>query len=77
MSDIKRLIHDTAAEAVRFNQCSREWHTWRDNHFGEADQVKRSGKDIIAAAGPEPASVARPEAADVPAAPGAAPKTAA
>ena len=50
----RNVIYDTAAEAVRFNQCAREWHTWRDNHFGEADQVKRSGKDIIAAAGPEP-----------------------
>lgn len=55
----RNVIHDTAAEAVRFNQCAREWHTWRDNHFGEANQVKRSGKDVIAAAGPEPKYRAR------------------
>ena len=50
----RNVIYDTAAELVRFNQCSKEWFTWRDNHFGKADQVKQSGKQIIAAAGPEP-----------------------
>lgn len=49
----RNVIYDTAAELVRFNQCSKEWHTWRDNHFGEAEQVKQSGREIIAAAGPE------------------------
>ena len=55
----RNVIYDTAAEPIRFNQCTKEWHTWRDNHFGEADQVKQSGKDIIAAAGPEPEYRAR------------------
>ncbi len=55
----RNVIYDTAAELVRFNQCSKEWHTWRDNHFGEADQVKQAGKDIIAKAGPEPRYRAR------------------
>jgi len=45
------VIYDTAAELVRFNQCRREWHTWQDNHFGPAAEVKESGKAIIARAG--------------------------
>ena len=48
------VIYSTAAEHVRFNQCSRDWHTWRDNHFGEPEAVKQSGKEIIAKAGLEP-----------------------
>jgi hypothetical protein len=49
----KNVIYDTSAELVRFNQCQKDWHTWRDNHFGEAAAVKQSGKDIIAKAGPQ------------------------
>ncbi|MFV1966285.1 MAG: right-handed parallel beta-helix repeat-containing protein [Pirellulaceae bacterium] len=55
----RNVIYDTAAELVRFNQCAKDWHTWRDNHFGEADEVTQSGKEIIAAAGPEPKYRAR------------------
>jgi hypothetical protein len=51
----QNVIYDTAAELVRFNQCQREWHTWQDNHFGPAAEVKESGKAIIARAGLEPA----------------------
>jgi hypothetical protein len=25
-------VYDTSAELVRFNDCRRDWHTWRDNH---------------------------------------------
>jgi hypothetical protein len=49
----KNVIYDTSAELVRFNQCQKDWHTWRDNHFGEAATAKQSGKDIIAKAGPQ------------------------
>lgn len=49
----RNVIYNTSAELVRFNQCKREWHTWRDNHFGPAAEVKQSGKEIIAQAGPE------------------------
>ena len=28
--------YKTSAEPVRFNQCSRDWHTWKDNLFGTA-----------------------------------------
>ncbi len=48
------VIYSTAAELVRFNQNSRDWHTWKDNYFGEPAVVKESGKAIIAQAGPEP-----------------------
>ncbi len=50
----RNVIYNTSAELVRFNQCAREWHTWRDNHFGEPADVKDSGKEIIAKAGLEP-----------------------
>jgi len=50
----QNVVYDTSAELVRFNQCQKDWHTWRDNHFGEAAAVKQSGKDIIAKAGPQP-----------------------
>ena len=49
----RNVIYNTAAGLVRFNQCKREWHTWRDNHFGKPDEVKKAGKEIIATAGLE------------------------
>jgi hypothetical protein len=49
----RNVIYNTSAELVRFNQCARDWHTWRDNHFGKEAEVKESGKEIIAAAGLE------------------------
>jgi len=51
----KNVIYNTAAALVRFNQCQRDWHTWRDNHFGDEADVKASGREIIAQAGLEPA----------------------
>ena len=51
----RNVIYNTAAEHVRFNQCQRDWRTWRDNHFGHPDAVKQSGAAIIAQAGLEPA----------------------
>jgi len=51
----QNVIYDTAAELIRFNQCRREWHTWQDNHFGPAAEVKEAGQAIIARAGLEPA----------------------
>jgi hypothetical protein len=50
----ENVIYNTSAELVRFNQCQKEWHTWRDNHFGEAAAVKESGKETIAKAGLTP-----------------------
>ena len=47
------MIYNTAAELVRFNQCSKDWHTWQDNHFGPEQEVREAGKKIIANAGPE------------------------
>ena len=48
------VIYNTAAELVRFNQCQRDWHTWRDNHIGDSAEVKASGKEILVKAGLEP-----------------------
>ncbi len=49
----RNVIYNTAAQLVRFNRCKREWHTWRDNHFGDEAEVKQAGKQIIAEAGLE------------------------
>jgi len=49
----RNVIYNTSAELVRFNQCAHDWHTWRDNHFGEEADVKESGKEIVATAGLE------------------------
>jgi hypothetical protein len=37
------------------NQCQREWHTWKDNTFGPAAEVREAGKAIITRVGLEPA----------------------
>ena len=50
----QNVIYDTAAELVRFNQCQREWHTWKDNLFGTQDQVLQAGRETVAKAGLEP-----------------------
>ena len=44
------VVHHTSGKSVRFNQCQRDWHTWRDNHFGPEAEVKKSGAAIIAKA---------------------------
>ncbi len=48
------VIYRTSAEAVRFNQCSHDWHTWRDNCFG-GDPTAPEAKAIVDKAGLEPA----------------------
>ena len=50
----KNVIYDTSAELVRFNECQRDWHTWRDNHFGEREKVLAAGKETVDNAGPQP-----------------------
>jgi len=32
----RNVIYDTVGEPVRLNQCSRDWHIWKDNCFGVA-----------------------------------------
>ena len=49
----QNVIYDTAAELVRFNQCQRDWHTWKDNHFGDQDEVLQAGRETVAKAGLE------------------------
>jgi len=31
----RNVIYRTSAEPVRFNQCARDWHTWKDNVEGD------------------------------------------
>ena len=49
----ENVIYDTASEPIRFNQCQRDWHTWRGNQIGPEADVKQSGKEIIEKAGLE------------------------
>lgn len=46
------VVHATSGESVRFNQCQREWHTWKGNAF--------DGDATAARAGLEPAYRALP-----------------
>ncbi|MGA2617635.1 MAG: right-handed parallel beta-helix repeat-containing protein [Thermoguttaceae bacterium] len=50
----QNVIYKTAAELLRFNACNRDWHTWRDNYFGEPEITKAGAKEIMAQAGLEP-----------------------
>ena len=35
------VVHRTSGESVRFNQCQREWHTWKGNAFdGDATAAR-------------------------------------
>jgi hypothetical protein len=47
----RNVIYDTNAAPIRFNQCQRDWHTWRENYIGQEAEVKRTGSQIIANAG--------------------------
>ena len=48
------VVHKTSSESVGFNQCQREWHTWKGNAFdGEATPVRISA--AAERAGLEPA----------------------
>jgi len=37
----QNVIFDTAADANRFNQCKKEWHTWEDNVLGAKPPAAR------------------------------------
>lgn len=47
------IIYHTSGEPIRFNQCRREDHTWKDNHFGVAPGDPNFPQKIAAHAGPE------------------------
>jgi len=46
------VIFDTAADAVRFNQCKKEWHRWEGNTLGETPPAERL-EAMKKAVGPE------------------------
>ena len=45
------VVYATSGEAVRFNQCRREWHEWSGNFFGDDEAKTESAKAIIGQAG--------------------------
>jgi hypothetical protein len=49
----RNVIHDTAAEPIRFNQCERDWHTWNDNFIGRDAVASKGGAETIAQARPQ------------------------
>jgi hypothetical protein len=48
------VVHRTSGESVRFNQCQREWHTWRGNAF-DGDATASRITVAASCAGLEPA----------------------
>jgi len=55
------VVHATSGESVRFNQCQREWHTWKGNAFdGDATAARiteaaaRAGVSMIHAPTAQP-----------------------
>ena len=46
------VVRETSGEPVRFNQCERGWHRWRDNYFGSAAAASGAVAEVIRAAGP-------------------------
>ncbi|MFP4057437.1 MAG: right-handed parallel beta-helix repeat-containing protein [Candidatus Brocadiia bacterium] len=49
----RNLIYHTAHQPVRFNQCRREWHTWRHNHFAQGPRPGDAPPNIVETAGLE------------------------
>ena len=47
------VVHKTSGESVRFNQCQREWHTWKGNAF-DGDATAARITEAAARAGLEP-----------------------
>ena len=51
----ENMIHDTAGEPVRFNQCKRESFTWKGNQLGVPPTDPGFDQEITGQAGLEPA----------------------
>ena len=49
----KNTIHDTSGEPIRFNQTTKDVHTFRDNYFGVKPGEPDFPKAIVAEAGPK------------------------
>lgn len=47
------IIYNTSGEAIRFNRCTREDHTWKNNHFGTKPNTPDFPKELAAQAGLE------------------------
>ena len=44
------VVHKTSGDAVRFNNCQRDWHEWRSNFFGD-DATTGPAQAIVAKVG--------------------------
>jgi len=53
------VVHKTSGDSVRFNQCQREWHTWKGNAF-DGDATAARITEAADRAGLEPAYRALP-----------------
>ena len=49
------VVHGTAGDSVRFNQCERDWHEWRGNFFGDAASASEAAAAVVRQAGPRSA----------------------
>jgi hypothetical protein len=49
------IIYNTSGEPIRFNRCTREDHTWKNNHFSTKPEASDFPKDLAEQAGLEPA----------------------
>ncbi len=47
------VVHSTSGKAVRFNKSQKEWHTWKNNHFGDMVAALPQAQAIIDQAGIE------------------------
>ena len=50
----RNVIYNTHGGPVRFNQCRREWHTWKNNALDPSPAEKQAMAKTIASAGLEP-----------------------
>ena len=48
------IIYNTSGEAIRFNRCGREDHTWQNNHFGAKPDSPDFPRGTATQAGLEP-----------------------
>jgi len=55
----ENAIYNTTGEPIRFSDCSKDWHTWRDNSLGMKPEEPGFPSEAAAQAGLEPHYKAR------------------
>ncbi len=51
---VGNVIYDTTDKPIRFNQCKREWQTWRENSLGIPPDDPRFPRKVAESAGLQP-----------------------